>query len=54
MKVKVTDGIQVTHDGKSYRGGAVVDVPDDVAAQWIAPGWVTEMPAPKKAAPRSK
>ena len=39
MKLTVTDGIRVVHDGKVYTGGQSVDVPKDVAEQWATHGW---------------
>jgi hypothetical protein len=39
-RVVVTAPYQVAHDGIVYRANEVVDVPDDVAAQWITDGWV--------------
>lgn len=40
MKVTVTQGIRVCHDGAVRHGGQSLDVPEDVAQQWIAWGWV--------------
>lgn len=51
MKVKVVQPVQVVHDGKRHTIGDVVEVPDEVAAAWIAQGWVSEV-KPTKAAPR--
>lgn len=47
MKVKVAEGVQVCHGGKVWRDGQTADVPADVAAEWLACGWVTEMTASK-------
>jgi hypothetical protein len=51
MKVKVTQPVQVVHDGTRYTLGDSADVPDDVGQEWIQSGWVTEA---KPAAPRKK
>lgn len=51
MRVKVAEGIQVTHSGKSWRGGQTADVPAEVAAEWLACGWVTEAPKPRRKTP---
>jgi len=51
VKVKVVQPVQVVHDGKRHTIGDVVEVPDEVAAAWIAQGWVSEV-KPTKAAPR--
>ncbi|MDD7814450.1 hypothetical protein PP713_17940 [Mycobacterium sp. CSUR Q5927] len=41
-KVKVCAPNQVVHDGVIYAPGESAVVPDDVAKQWLAQGWVTE------------
>ena len=38
MKVTVTDGIRVVHDGKVYLDGETVDVPRKVADEWFKYG----------------
>lgn len=43
MKVKVAEGLQVSHDGTAWRDGATAEVPDDVAREWLQSGWVTEV-----------
>ena len=48
--VVVSDPYQVALNGTVYGPGSTVeDVPDEVAAEWHANGWV-EKPEPKKAA----
>lgn len=42
MKVIVTQGIRVFHDGEVYQDGQRVDVPDEVAAFWVECGWASE------------
>jgi hypothetical protein len=42
MKVTVTQGIRVIHDGEVYRDGQSVDVPAVVAAFWLECGWASE------------
>lgn len=42
MKVTVTQGIRVVHDGEVYRDGQSVDVPEQVAAHWLECGWASE------------
>jgi hypothetical protein len=64
IRVKVRDGFGVYHDGDSHGGGAVLDVPADLAENWLAGGFVekaAERPAakssskaPSKAASSSK
>jgi hypothetical protein len=51
IKVRVSDRWRVVHDGKPYVKGDGVEVPDDVAAQWLRQGWVQEV---KATAPRKK
>jgi hypothetical protein len=41
MKVTVTPGIRVVHDGEVYQDGQRVDVPDDVASYWLECGWAS-------------
>ena len=41
MKVTVTQGIHVVHDGKVYQDGQRVDVAERVARLWITYGWAT-------------
>jgi hypothetical protein len=45
MKIMVAQGVQVVHQGEVYADGASADVPDDVGAQWVSEGWVTEVKA---------
>ena len=40
VTVKVRDGFGVYLDGESHNGGAVLDVPADLAANWLAGGFV--------------
>ncbi|NMO03131.1 hypothetical protein HH308_18115 [Gordonia sp. TBRC 11910] len=50
MKVVVSRGFQVAHDGTVFGSGEVADVPDDVADAWIRSGWADAMsrrPRPK-------
>ena len=42
MKVIVTQGIRVVHDGKVYQDGQRVDVAERVAREWITYGWASE------------
>jgi hypothetical protein len=42
MKVTVTRGIRVVHDGKVYQDGQSADVPDSVAMLWLECGWASE------------
>ena len=49
MKVTVTDGIRVVHDGKAYQDGQSADVPAEVAKQWIDVGWASEAKTEVKA-----
>lgn len=41
VKVTVTHGIQVVHEGERYTDGATVEVPGPVAHKWIRAGWVS-------------
>lgn len=57
VKVRVSDRWRVVHDGKPYVEGDVVEVPENVAADWIQSGWVVEVQpgaAPSKTAPRKR
>jgi hypothetical protein len=50
MKVTVTQGIRVIHDGELYQDGQSVDVPESVATFWLECGWASEgdgAPAPR-------
>lgn len=40
MKVTVTDGRQVNHDGTVYRGGQTLEVDEPTGQRWVARGWV--------------
>jgi len=41
LKVKVVGNYRVTHEGKPYVGGEVVEVPDDAEHKiWLQSGWV--------------
>lgn len=42
VKVTVTQGIQVFHDGQTYRDGQSVTVPQTVARRWIRNGWASD------------
>ena len=42
MKVAVTQGIRVVHDGRMYQYGQRVDVGERVARQWITYVWASE------------
>jgi hypothetical protein len=54
VKVRVVPGWAV-FDGIAQRtGGDVVDVPADVAADWIAAGWVKKVTARRKSESRSE
>lgn len=47
MKVTVTQGVQVVHDGQVYRNGASAEVPERVGQRWIRNGWASsEGPSP--------
>jgi hypothetical protein len=49
MKVTVTQGVRVVHDGTLYQDGQSADVPKDVADQWVTNGWaVTSGPAAQR------
>lgn len=54
MRVRVANGLQVCHDGKTWRDGQTADVPTDVARQWITFGWASEPPSSKSKAADSK
>ena len=48
VKVKVLDGWAV-YDGKQQRsGGEQLEVDREVAAEWVAAGWVEPVKAPRK------
>lgn len=50
MKVKVTDGWQVKHNGTHYTGGDTFDAPENVVQKWIDSGLVKKVAAsPNKA-----
>jgi hypothetical protein len=42
MKVTVTQGVRVVHDGTVYQDGQSADVPEGVARCWIQCGWASE------------
>lgn len=42
VKVTVTEGIRVVHDGQPYRDGQTVTVPESVARRWIRNGWASD------------
>lgn len=42
VKVTVTQGIHVVHDGTVYRNGDGAAVPERVARRWIHNGWASE------------
>ena len=42
MKVTVTQGVRVVHDGTLYQDGQSGDVPKDVAERWVTNGWASE------------
>jgi hypothetical protein len=43
LTVKVVAPYRVTHQGKPYVGGDVLDVPDDAEHKiWLQSGWVTK------------
>ncbi len=48
MRVEVIGNVQVCHAGAVYRPGDTADVPDEIARQWLAAGWVTETPATRR------
>jgi hypothetical protein len=48
MKMTVTQGIRVVHDGTVYQDGQTVDVPDSVAAFWKECGWASEDSGPQR------
>ena len=60
MKVTVTQGIRVAHDGKVYQNGQSADVPERVTRHWIHCGWANEsrpagtLPAPRGLASSSE
>ena len=39
---RVAEGTQVHHDGVTYGPGETVQAAAEVAAPWLASGWVTE------------
>lgn len=45
MRVIVTEGVQVVHEGRHHFGGQTVDVPEPVATIWIRYGWARDDPA---------
>jgi hypothetical protein len=53
-------GFRVVHDGIAYLPGETADVPDEVAREWAASGWIeplkfdTQPPELEKAQPNSK
>jgi len=53
MKLRVTDGTQITVDGQTYRGGQELEVGDEQrqAEAWVARGWATRLDAPAAAEP---
>ena len=44
MKVTVNAPFRVADAGTIYSPGDTADVPDHVAAEWVAAGWVTTSP----------
>ena len=44
----VAAGTQVNHDGKLYPAGATLTAFEQVAAQWVAQGYVVEAKAKSK------
>jgi hypothetical protein len=42
MKVTVTQGIRVVHDGRVYQNGQSADVPERVARRCIHCGWASD------------
>lgn len=53
MKLRVTDGTQITVDGTTYGGGQELEVGDEQrqADGWVARGWATRLDAPAAADP---
>lgn len=45
MRVRVTDGTQVSHDGTTYVGGEVFECSKEDAEKFIAEGWVAAVKA---------
>lgn len=45
MRVRVTDGTQVSHDGTTYLGGEVFECSQEDAEKFIAAAWVTAVKA---------
>jgi hypothetical protein len=53
--VTVVDPYQVSYEGTVYGPGKTVEVPRQLAKNWLLWGWVTEAKeAPKRGRPRSK
>ena len=51
-RVVLAAGWQVHHEGRLVAGGEVFDVGEDLAAHWIARGWV--VPAPVQRSDRGE
>jgi hypothetical protein len=43
VKVKVVAPWRVCHDGKAYADGDTATVPETVAEEWLANGWVEKV-----------
>lgn len=52
MKVIVTQGVRVCHDGTVYRFGEAADVPESVAQRWIRNGWASDYGPSSRRDPR--
>lgn len=41
-RVTVSTPYQVVHDGQVFTPGQTAEVPAEIAAEWVAAGWVRE------------
>ncbi|MDP9343040.1 MAG: hypothetical protein M3Q23_13330 [Actinomycetota bacterium] len=51
MRVRVAERTQVNHEGKVYRAGEVVELPEEAARRLLEAGDVVEAPATKTKQP---
>ncbi len=53
MKLRVSEGTQITVDGRTYGGGEELEVGDEqrAAEAWVARGWAVRLDAPAAAEP---
>lgn len=54
VRVKVSDGTQVSVDGKLHAAGTEVSVPEAIAERWVVRGWAQSSATTPAPAPRSR